>query len=399
MSASGAIPKCANPGCPNPGTLTCARCRSVAYCSPKCQKAHWPAHKTDCKAPGPAVGGAGAGSKQRTVIILPEMHSFSNAAAAYMSKMLASLKPEIPSESNTLTVTEGYKVDTIFESVLPKATHITELSDYGSSRSACARFAAAVIDALYIMDSYAISKRNGTKPGDTYYPYDARFYENLLFSYNLDKFIPITEDFHNLLNTGWKGLLEERKLPREHKEDYGTSYYDSYISRGLNEFGKKIKVKKCSDQRVFEDMITEINVPFDKRVRNDVIKKWKSVLRNIQDETEVKMIADYATFHPTFDTIVVLCGLNHYTNLKSLFGKYPIFKFNDDASAVTDMFASMLQKGVSNSPEVLSVVGSGESSSGGVATGAVVGGAGVGGKSRKRSRRANRKRSTRRRHN
>ena len=32
------------------GTARCSRCRSVAYCSPECQRAHWKAgHKTECK--------------------------------------------------------------------------------------------------------------------------------------------------------------------------------------------------------------------------------------------------------------------------------------------------------------------------------------------------------------
>ena len=30
------------------GTHQCGRCRSVSYCSTECQKAHYPAHKTNC---------------------------------------------------------------------------------------------------------------------------------------------------------------------------------------------------------------------------------------------------------------------------------------------------------------------------------------------------------------
>jgi hypothetical protein len=33
---------CARPGCANPGAShRCSRCKTVGYCSPKCQKAHW----------------------------------------------------------------------------------------------------------------------------------------------------------------------------------------------------------------------------------------------------------------------------------------------------------------------------------------------------------------------
>lgn len=41
---------CHNPGCGKTDTLkACGRCRLVWYCSPACQKAHWPKHKIVCK--------------------------------------------------------------------------------------------------------------------------------------------------------------------------------------------------------------------------------------------------------------------------------------------------------------------------------------------------------------
>lgn len=41
---------CANPTCNRTTSYKiCSRCRKVSYCSPDCQKAHWPTHKPDCK--------------------------------------------------------------------------------------------------------------------------------------------------------------------------------------------------------------------------------------------------------------------------------------------------------------------------------------------------------------
>ena len=42
-------PPCANSGCDNAGSNLCGGCKSVKYCSSVCQKAHWKAHKADCK--------------------------------------------------------------------------------------------------------------------------------------------------------------------------------------------------------------------------------------------------------------------------------------------------------------------------------------------------------------
>jgi ankyrin repeat protein len=41
---------CANPGCTNAGLKKCERCLQVYFCGSACIRAHWPAHKTECKA-------------------------------------------------------------------------------------------------------------------------------------------------------------------------------------------------------------------------------------------------------------------------------------------------------------------------------------------------------------
>ena len=41
--------RCANPECRKKGKAKCAACKAVVYCSTKCQRAHWKAHKRKCK--------------------------------------------------------------------------------------------------------------------------------------------------------------------------------------------------------------------------------------------------------------------------------------------------------------------------------------------------------------
>jgi ankyrin repeat protein len=41
--------KCANPGCDGAGLKKCAGCLKVFFCDPACIRAHWPAHKAECK--------------------------------------------------------------------------------------------------------------------------------------------------------------------------------------------------------------------------------------------------------------------------------------------------------------------------------------------------------------
>jgi alpha/beta superfamily hydrolase len=47
---------CAASACDATGTLECGGCRSVRYCSPACQRAHWKAHKKACVACAPVAG-------------------------------------------------------------------------------------------------------------------------------------------------------------------------------------------------------------------------------------------------------------------------------------------------------------------------------------------------------
>ena len=47
-----AYPRCRNMATPAEdtlGTLLCAKCGVIQYCSTACQKAHWPVHKAACQ--------------------------------------------------------------------------------------------------------------------------------------------------------------------------------------------------------------------------------------------------------------------------------------------------------------------------------------------------------------
>jgi hypothetical protein len=41
--------ECSSPGCSGAGLLRCTACEQARYCGQQCQRAHWKAHKTDCK--------------------------------------------------------------------------------------------------------------------------------------------------------------------------------------------------------------------------------------------------------------------------------------------------------------------------------------------------------------
>jgi hypothetical protein len=40
---------CANAGCDGAGLKKCAGCLKVFFCGPACIRAHWPAHKAECR--------------------------------------------------------------------------------------------------------------------------------------------------------------------------------------------------------------------------------------------------------------------------------------------------------------------------------------------------------------
>jgi hypothetical protein len=48
---------CARCGLKGAEMPACSRCRAARYCSPACQKAHWPEHKAACKAAAASGGG------------------------------------------------------------------------------------------------------------------------------------------------------------------------------------------------------------------------------------------------------------------------------------------------------------------------------------------------------
>jgi len=43
------VPSCRSPGSTASPLVNCSACRAVVYCGPRCQRAHWRAHKGECK--------------------------------------------------------------------------------------------------------------------------------------------------------------------------------------------------------------------------------------------------------------------------------------------------------------------------------------------------------------
>jgi ankyrin repeat protein len=56
---------CANPGCDGAGLKKCAGCLKVFFCGPACIRAHWPAHKAECKRIAEAAAAAVAAGKAK----------------------------------------------------------------------------------------------------------------------------------------------------------------------------------------------------------------------------------------------------------------------------------------------------------------------------------------------
>ena len=48
-AATGAHRECRGCGKPTEQLKLCSRCQMAAYCSPECQRAHWPIHKRECR--------------------------------------------------------------------------------------------------------------------------------------------------------------------------------------------------------------------------------------------------------------------------------------------------------------------------------------------------------------
>ena len=54
-AAAGAAAGCAQCGTRAGKLMACTRCRAASYCSARCQKLHYPAHKAGCRAAGAAA--------------------------------------------------------------------------------------------------------------------------------------------------------------------------------------------------------------------------------------------------------------------------------------------------------------------------------------------------------
>jgi hypothetical protein len=154
-------------------------------------------------------------------------------------------------------------------------------------------------------------------------------------SRSLNNFIPFDRTCHGYFNTGWLSLLKRRGT------NNGIDQYEIRLQEGLAEFIKEIK-DECVDKSEFTKMISELKCPL--AIREPVIEKWKTILRNIQDVSEIHMLSQYITSHPPIDLVVILCGARHYTNLKSLIAGSPLFEIYKELSSDMDYFASELMK-------------------------------------------------------
>lgn len=104
---------CANLGCPQAGTLVCARCHSARYCGRVCQKAHWETmHKLQCKALAaakPSLPTAPAASSSSTAAPRPSAASIVSGAGQDESEQETAIGGQpAPSSPSTEKPDENY---------------------------------------------------------------------------------------------------------------------------------------------------------------------------------------------------------------------------------------------------------------------------------------------------
>jgi hypothetical protein len=98
---------CDQPGCAGAGTHKCSGCGLVYYCSKECQKAHWKAHKSVCKAKREARSGSGGGGSAAQRIERAAEAVRRRTALVHQDKLLA----ENPSVDYVIVTEAGAKRD------------------------------------------------------------------------------------------------------------------------------------------------------------------------------------------------------------------------------------------------------------------------------------------------
>ena len=83
---------CSNTGCEERGKSKCAACGQVSYCGQTCQKSHWIAHKTACK--------AFRQKQQQQVVSSPSACSSAAAAAVSSSPVVVNSNNNNNSSNN-----------------------------------------------------------------------------------------------------------------------------------------------------------------------------------------------------------------------------------------------------------------------------------------------------------
>lgn len=91
--------KCSNPECQNAEAASlaeCAACRQARYCCRDCQKAHWPAHKTACKAARQELF---AREEEKRLHVLQALEELAIALSAIATPVGASEQSDVPQAS------------------------------------------------------------------------------------------------------------------------------------------------------------------------------------------------------------------------------------------------------------------------------------------------------------